>query len=130
MFFCELDAPELTALLTDGTVIAQLAALGAQISLGLRDLSAARAAAVRRLSAAGIPVITWQLLPAEQGYWYNLSNSHHAAARYAAFQAWTRARPKLGRGWDRHRAGYPRGCPLLRQPAALSHQHFLLVCFV
>jgi len=88
-FFCELDAPELNTLIADGTVIAQLAALGAQVSLGLRDLSAARAAAVQRLNAAGIPVIAWQLLPAEQGYWYNLSNPHHAAARYAAFQAWT-----------------------------------------
>ena len=75
--------------MADGAVIAQLAALGAQVSLGLRDLSAARAAVVQRLSAAGIPVIAWQLLPAEQGYWYNLSNPHHAAARYAAFQAWT-----------------------------------------
>ena len=88
-FFCELDAPELEALFADGTVIAQLAALGAQVSLGLRDLSTARAALVRRLSAAGIPVIAWQLLPDEQGYWDNLANHHHASARYAAFQAWT-----------------------------------------
>jgi hypothetical protein len=89
-FFCELDTPELCALVADGTMIAQLAALGARVSLGLRDLSAARAAVAQRLSAAGIPLIAWQLLPAEQGYWYNLSNSRHAAARYAAFQAWTR----------------------------------------
>jgi hypothetical protein len=89
-FFCELDADELSALVADGTVIAQLAALDAQVSLGLRDISAARARVVQRLSAAGIPVIAWQLLPIEQGYWYNLSNPHHAAARYAAFQAWTR----------------------------------------
>src|SRR5262249_38868348 len=88
-FFCELDAPELGALLADGTVITQLASLGTQVSLGLCDLSAARAVAVQRLNAAGIPLIAWQLLPAEQGYWYNLSNPHHAAARYAAFQAWT-----------------------------------------
>jgi len=89
-FFCELDAAELDALVADGAVIAQITALGAQVSLGLRDLSAARAAVVQRLSAAGIAVIAWQLLPTEQGYWYNLSNAHHAAARYAAFQAWTR----------------------------------------
>jgi len=89
-FFCELDAEDLSALFANGTVIARLAALGAQVSLGLRDLSPARAAVVQRLSAAGIPVIAWQLLPTEQGYWYNLSNPHHAAARYAAFQAWTR----------------------------------------
>ena len=67
-FFCELDTPELEALFADGTLIAQLAALRARVSLGLRDLSAARAAVVHRLGAAGIPTIAWQLLPDEQGY--------------------------------------------------------------
>lgn len=89
-FFCELDAPELEALFADGHVVRQLAALSAQVSLGLRDLSAARAALIRRLNAAGVPVIAWQLLPDEQGYWYNLGNFEHAAARYTAFQDWTR----------------------------------------
>jgi hypothetical protein len=90
-FFCELDAAELTELFADGAVAARLADLGARVSMGLRDLSAERAAVVRRLTAAGVPVIAWQLLPDEQGYWYNLANPHHAAARYAEFQRWTRA---------------------------------------
>ena len=55
----------------------------------LVDLSPERAEVVRRLNAAGVPVIAWQLLPEEQGYWYNMSNAPSAAARYSAFRAWT-----------------------------------------
>jgi hypothetical protein len=57
--------------------------------MGMMDLSAPRAEIVRRLNRAGVPVTAWQLLPKSQGYWFNLNNAAHAAARYVDFQAWT-----------------------------------------
>ena len=90
-FFCELAAKPLAALFADPAVIEQLAAMKAGVSLGLVDLSDERAAVVRRLNAAGVPVTAWQLLPEAQGYWYNLGNAPQAIARYVDFTAWTEA---------------------------------------
>lgn len=88
-FFCELEADALQALFADPAVTEDLAALEASVSLGILDFSPERAAVVRRLNQAGIPVIAWQLLPKAHGYWYNARNASQAAARYLAFQAWT-----------------------------------------
>lgn len=96
-FFCELEAEPLRELFADPAVMEHLVGLKASVSLGLLDLSAERAGVVRRLHAAGIPVIAWQLLPAEQGYWFNLDNAPQAAARYEAFREWTDAH---GLRWD------------------------------
>ncbi|XXF75454.1 hypothetical protein P2318_20560 [Myxococcaceae bacterium GXIMD 01537] len=90
-FFCELDAPALQALFDEPGVLEDVRALEAGISLGLIDLSPERAAVVRRLNAAGIPVMAWLLLPPEQGYWLHLGNAPQAEARYGEFLAWTRA---------------------------------------
>jgi hypothetical protein len=51
-FACDLDPARLTALFSDAAVIADLQALGAHVALMLSDLSAERAAAVRRLNTA------------------------------------------------------------------------------
>ncbi len=88
-FFCELDGPTLDALFADPSLPTRLRALNARVSLGILDLTAERAAVVRRLNAAGVPVIAWQLLPREQGYWYNLCNAAQAAERYSAFVSWS-----------------------------------------
>jgi hypothetical protein len=88
-FACELAADDLTALFADGMVVEQLVALGASVTLGLLDLSAERAAVVRRLNAAGIPLTAWLLLPLDEGYWFNANNAPLAAARYDAFHAWS-----------------------------------------
>ncbi len=88
-FFCELETDALQALVADPAVIEDLAALGAGVSLGILDLSAGRADAVRRLNQAGVPVVAWLLLPKEQGYWFNLNNAPQAIARYGDFKAWT-----------------------------------------
>ena len=88
-FFCELDSGPLESLFADGSVIRDLQTLNASIGLGLVDLSPERAAVVRRLNEAGIPVIAWQLLPKAEGYWYNITNATQAAARYSAFKKWT-----------------------------------------
>jgi len=88
-FFCELEADALQALFADSSVMGDLVALEAGVSLGILDLSGERAKVARRLNEAGIPVVAWLLLPEEQGYWFNLGNAPQAAARYADFKAWT-----------------------------------------
>lgn len=89
-FFCELDSEALQALFADATVLDELRALGAGVSLGLLDFTPERAAVVRRLDEAGVPTVAWLLLPPEEGYWFNLDNAAQADARYTAFLAWTR----------------------------------------
>lgn len=88
-FFCELGTAELPDLFADSTLIEDLVALKASVSLGIPDLTAERAEVVRRLNRAGVPVIAWLLLPKSQGYWFNLGNARWAARRYTAFKAWT-----------------------------------------
>ena len=88
-FFCELEPDALLVLFADGKVVDHLLALEASVSLGILDLTDRRARMVRRLNEAGIPVTAWQLLPKEQGYWFNAANAPQAAARYADFRRWT-----------------------------------------
>jgi hypothetical protein len=96
-FFCELSSDALTNLFADGSVVDSLQALSARVSLGLVDLSDERAEVVRGLNEAGVPVIAWQLLPEDQGYWFNQHNAAFAAACFDAFKEWT-ARHDLK--WD------------------------------
>ncbi len=96
-FFCELEAQELERLFADAAVRRDLKALHAAVSLGLIDLCDQRADVIHRLNAAGIPVIAWQLLPKEQGYWFNMGNAPQAVARYAEFKRWT---AQHGLAWD------------------------------
>jgi hypothetical protein len=88
-FFVELEGAALQQLFADPDIIDHLKALNARISLGIVDLSPQRADVVRRLNQAGIPVIAWQLLPQEQGYWYNMCNASQAVTRYQEFQQWS-----------------------------------------
>lgn len=90
-FFCELDSNAFEALFAEPAVTDHLLALGAGVSVGLRDLSPERAAVLRRLNDAGVPLNAWLLLPEEQGYWLNINNAPEAAARYDAFREWTAA---------------------------------------
>ena len=88
-FACELASGPLTALFADESVIDALKDLDARVSLGLLDLSPERAEVVRRLNAAGVPVVAWLLLPESEGYWCNADNGPRVVARYAAFSSWT-----------------------------------------
>lgn len=88
-FFCELDADALEAAFADETLLNDLVALGASVSMGLLDLSGQRASVVRLLNEAGVPVIAWLLLSEEQGYWFNTGNANLAATRYLDFRVWT-----------------------------------------
>ncbi|MET0402107.1 MAG: hypothetical protein ABW123_06865 [Cystobacter sp.] len=96
-FFCELEAEPLTALFSSPSVLQHLQALGASVSLGVLDLGPERAEVVRRLNAAHVPVIAWQLLPKDQGYWFHQGNAARAAERYTDFRAWTDTH---GLRWD------------------------------
>lgn len=87
-FFNEQDAPELTDLVADAAVLGQLQALRAQVTMGLRDLSEERAAAVQRLCGEGVPVGAWVLLPREQGYFATYDNVEAVAARVDAVLRW------------------------------------------
>jgi hypothetical protein len=62
-FACELDPARLAALFADSPVIGDLLALGARVALMCSDLSDQRASVVRRLNAAGVPVVGIPLLP-------------------------------------------------------------------
>jgi hypothetical protein len=88
-FACELDPARLTALFSDAAVIADLQTLGAHVALMLSDLSAERAAVVRQLNAAGIPVVAIPLVPVEEGYYFTADNAPRAVARYDEWKAWT-----------------------------------------
>ncbi|RUM94458.1 MAG: hypothetical protein DSZ28_03060, partial [Thiothrix sp.] len=77
-FFCELYTDDLVKLFATPGLIEQLQALRASVSLGILDFSDERADIVHRLNKQGIPVIGWQLLPVEQGYWYNMANAPEA----------------------------------------------------
>jgi hypothetical protein len=71
------------------TVLADLADLGAGVSLALPDLSPKRAAAVRRFNEAGVPVTAWLVMPKAQGYFFNAGNVAAAARRFEEFAAWS-----------------------------------------
>jgi len=88
-FACELEPGPLAALFAQSVVVDHLLALEATVSLGLLDLSAERAAVVRHLNEAGVPLVAWLLLPKDQGYWFHAGNVAQAAACYAAFTGWT-----------------------------------------
>jgi hypothetical protein len=87
-FFCELEPEPLEGLFTE-TVIKRLVSLKATLCLGILDLGPERAAVVRRLNRAGVPVVAWLLLPKEQGYWFNAGNAPQALDRYEQFNLWS-----------------------------------------
>ena len=88
-FACELDTRALSDLFADEALVVLLTQLRSRVSLGLVDLSAERAAVVRRLNEAGVPVVAWILLSPADGYWCNAANGPQAVARYAALRVWT-----------------------------------------
>ena len=88
-FFCELEPEPLTTLFADRQILGVLRSLHATISLGLIDLGPERAAVVRSLNRAGIPVVAWLLVPKTEGYWANSDNAPQMVTRYAEFRVWT-----------------------------------------
>jgi hypothetical protein len=87
-FFCELESQPLADFFHNGQVIKELQKLGANLSLGILDLSTQRAEVVKKLNRAGIPVTAWILLPRELGYWTSLDTIDETEQRYQEFKAW------------------------------------------
>jgi len=116
-FFVELASPALIDLFATPGLVEQLARSGWAISMGLLDLSAERAAVVRRLEGAGVPVTAWLLLDVADGYWLNADNPERGRARYRETVDWARRE-----GLRLHRIGldieFPRGDAdlLMRDP--------------
>ncbi len=90
-FFCELPSPEIFTFFEDGKVISDLKNLDANLSLGLLDLSPERAAVIKKLNHAGIPITAWILLPKDQGYWTSLDTVRETTLRFGDFLAWQEA---------------------------------------
>jgi hypothetical protein len=88
-FACEQATGQLQSLFSSQDLIDDLRQLGSGVTLALVDLSAGRAAVVRRLNENGIPVTAWLALPQEQGYYVNAVNAPETAARFTAFEKWT-----------------------------------------
>jgi hypothetical protein len=89
-FACELSAARLTEFFADGSVIADLQALQARVTLMLSDLSSERASVVQQLNSAGIPVVAVPLLPFEEGYYFTADNAPRAESRYQEWKGWTK----------------------------------------
>lgn len=88
-FVCELDAPRLTELFADPSVIDDLQALGARVMIMVSDFSAERAHVVRQLNQAGIPLVGIPLFPVEEGYYLTVDNAPRASQRYDEWKQWT-----------------------------------------
>lgn len=91
LFFacCDQGAKEMIALVSNAGMIAQLKTLNAGIAFAVSDFDPERALAVRRLNEAGIPLVAWIELPADQGVYMNADNAAQASERFDAFENWT-----------------------------------------
>lgn len=87
-FFCELDGPAFEALAV--RTASTLAAQRARVTMALKDCSPERARGVRALTALGVEVGAWLLVPHAQGYFATPENLPALEARYAEVVAWAR----------------------------------------
>jgi hypothetical protein len=88
---------QMQSLLTNANVLANLKSLHAGLGVAIVDFTPERAELVRRLNWEGIPVVAGLGMPPEQGFYFNAENAPEAAARFAAFDAWSR---EQGLRWD------------------------------
>ena len=87
-FFNELKSPELVQLFKDSTIIPNLQAIHGEIRMGTLDLTPERAAIVKKLNEAGIPVVAWVVLTEDDGYFSNSINAHLSKKRYQEIKNW------------------------------------------
>ncbi|WP_322494867.1 hypothetical protein [Chloroflexus sp.] len=88
IFFCELEGPALLELLATPGLLDFLAAGEYGVAVALHNLSVETAQAIATLNQRRIPVVAWLLLPAEEGFWFNLQNYPQAIERYRAARRW------------------------------------------
>ena len=94
---CDHGMSQIQSLLTNANVIANLKSLHAGLAVAILDFTPECAELVRRLNRDGIPVIAGLGMPPEQGFYFNAEIAPEAAARFAAFDAWSR---EQGLRWD------------------------------
>jgi hypothetical protein len=94
---CDHGMSQIQAVLTNADVIANLKSLHAGLAVAVVDFTPDRAQLVRQLNRDGIPIIASLSMPPEQGSYFNAENAPEAAARFAAFDAWSR---EQGLRWD------------------------------
>jgi hypothetical protein len=87
-FFVELDSAPLAELFARADVVPFLRDGGHRVAMGMLDLTEERAAEVRRLEGAGVPVTAWLLLDVRDGYWLNADNAPVARRRYRETMEW------------------------------------------
>ena len=88
-FACELNGSDFAELLSDSSLVKELAEMRVSLIVGVMDFSQERTKAIQKLNAAGIPLVAWLLLPQEEGYWFNMQNGDKALRRYSGFKKWT-----------------------------------------
>ncbi|MGV3624146.1 MAG: hypothetical protein ACO1OB_25235 [Archangium sp.] len=88
-FFNEQDPAELSSLVSQKEVRAQLRELDAVVTVGLRDFSDQRAEAVKTLRDDGVKVSAWLLLPREHGYFATHDNGEAVSARVDELLRWS-----------------------------------------
>jgi hypothetical protein len=88
-FACELDPARLSELFADGSVIVDLQALAARVIMMVSDFSGERAAVVKQLNEAGIPLVAVPLFRESEGYYFTVANATRAAGRYEEWKAWS-----------------------------------------
>jgi hypothetical protein len=88
IFFCELEGPSLLELLATPGLLSFLATGGYGVAVALHNLATETAQAIAILNKHHIPVIAWLLLPAEEGFWFNLQNYPQAIERYRSVRQW------------------------------------------
>jgi hypothetical protein len=87
-FFSELADEDVESFFANDTTTTALRKLNASVALAMSNLTQPRAAAVRHLQSAGVPVTGWLLLPKSEGYWANANNAPLMKERYSEFHSW------------------------------------------
>ena len=88
-FACELNGKDFGELMSDSSLIKELAEMQVSLIVGVMDFSPERTMAIQKLNTAGVPLVAWLLLPQEEGYWFNMHNGDKALGRYSDFKRWT-----------------------------------------
>jgi hypothetical protein len=94
---CDHDVGQMQSLFANADVIADLKNLHAGLAVAISDFRPERAEIVRRLNQAGIPVVAGLTMSKGQDFYFNAGNATLAAARFAAFDAWSHDQ---GLRWD------------------------------
>jgi hypothetical protein len=87
-FFNEMKGADLEVFFRDSSIITTLSQLNAEIRMGILDLTNERASVLKKLNAAGVPVVAWLLLPEKDGYFFHSGNGELAIKRYLAIKKW------------------------------------------